>query len=157
MTDQTTKVTAGPQDAAPTEAELTRLARRKSIQTYINTYEDDPQQIFDAMVQFGVSAAEAADAMDYRMNFIDYMRANHATDGLGGLKVWPEQDIVNYIEWQARQPNVLRTGETIGQGWAARGITSPTTDRQLRLAAQREFDRAERRAAMNPNYKPEWK
>lgn len=151
--DETTVGTNRPQTPEETQA----LERRRAIQAYFNAYSSDPSQIFDAMEQFGVGVAELADCMDYRINIIDWMRYNNAPDGFGGLRVWPEADIVTYINWQGQQPNALRNGETVAQGWAARGITDPTTNKHLRVAAQREFDRVVRRQAANPAYVPPWK
>lgn len=151
-------VTVGGGGVVPlTEVELQRRARRRDIQAYFNAFESDPQQIFDAMEQFGVTAAELADCMDYRMDAIGWMRANGAWDGLGGLKVWPESDVIGYLDWQAKQINPFNPGETIGQRWETNGITDPHTHRTLRVAAHRELDRDARRKAINPSYVTPWK
>ena len=142
---------------ALTPEETQALERRRAIQAYFNAFESDPWQIFDAMQQFGVGAAELADCMDYRINIVDWMRYHNAPDGFGGLKVWPEADIAAYITWQGNQPNVMRAGELIATDWASRGITDPTTNKSLRVAAQREFDRDARRKVINPSYVAPWK
>ena len=106
--------------------------RRASIQNFFNVYETQPQIIFTAMTQFGVTAAELIEIMDYRINIVHYMRTNKVADGFGGLKVWDDLLIDKFLIWC--------------------GITTDIDKINLRVLAQDSLDLAARRKALYVSY-----
>ena len=96
-------------------ADAAWLARRTAIQAFFNANEADPPVVMAAMAQYGVSAQELSDCMDYRLNITRYLRGANCEDGFGGLKVWPDDVVCKFMDWQAAQPNPFGGG-TLGQG-----------------------------------------
>lgn len=52
--------------------------RLLAIRAFFDFYQLQPQVIFKAMQDYGVSVDDLEDALDYRVNIVHYMRANNA-------------------------------------------------------------------------------
>jgi len=129
------------QNAPLTAEETYLLERRKSIQAYVNAYEDYPAMIIDAMEQYGVGFAEINDAMKATMNMAHYLRAAGVPDGFGGLKVWSKAEVDNYLDFVKAHSPV--------HGWGFMGVTDP-------IEAQDVLDRMAARKAAMPSFQIPW-
>lgn len=60
-----------------------------------------------AMTARDISVTELAQALDYRIDAIAYLRDLGVPDGFQGLKVWSQAELDKYYAWQAKTPNAL--------------------------------------------------
>lgn len=102
--------------------------RSEAIRAFFNAYEGQPNVVFKAMADYGVSASELDTVMNYRINITHYMRANKVADGFAGLKVWDDLLIDKFLIWC--------------------GVTTDIDNVNLRVIAQDTLDIAARRKAL---------
>ena len=89
-----------------TEAEKLRLIRRKLVQAVFESAKGKDSLML-AMTQHNIVVTELAQAMDYKLDAIGYLRELGVPDGYMGLKVWPQAELDAYYAWQAKTPNAL--------------------------------------------------
>lgn len=66
-----------------------------------------------AMASHDISVTELAQAMDYKLDAIAYLRDLGVPDGFQGLKVWPQEALDKYYAWHDKTPNALNL--TVGR------------------------------------------
>lgn len=134
-------VIGGGVSASLTPEEQARQARRVSIQTFVNSHLDKPDEIITAMMTYGVDAAEITEAMKATVNMVHYLRRAGVYDGFGGLKVWPQEQVQRYLDYV--KANSAKTG------WGLPGVVDP-------VEAQDVLDRVARLQHAMPSYVPPW-
>jgi hypothetical protein len=122
-------------NAPLTPNEAARQKRRSDIQAYVNAYQAYPAMIIDAMQEYGVGFAEIKEAMNATINMTHYLRKAGVADGFGGLKVWPKEQVDNYLAFVKAHSPV--------SGWMFQGVLDP-------VEAQDVLDRMAARKAQNP-------
>lgn len=87
-------------------ADIAAAKRRANVQMAfeLNKTKDS---LMAAMAQYDISVTELAQAMDYKLDAIAYLRNLGVPDGFQGLKVWPQEALDKYYAWQAKTPNAL--------------------------------------------------
>lgn len=86
--------------------DIAAAKRRKVVQDVfaVNKTKD---ALMSAMVTHDISVTELAQAMDYKLDAIAYLRNLGIPDGFMGLKVWPQSELDKYWAWHAKTPNAL--------------------------------------------------
>lgn len=87
-------------------ADIAAAKRRANVQMVfeLNKTKDS---LMEAMAQYSISVTELAQALDYKLDAIAYLRDLGVPDGFMGLKVWPQDELDRYYAWQAKTPNAL--------------------------------------------------
>lgn len=101
-----TQTVTGPSALDQRPEDLAAANRRKLVQA---VFEQNltKNSLMEEMVRHNVSVTELAQAMDYKVDAIAYMRTMGIPDGFQGLKVWPQSELNKYYAWQAKTPNAL--------------------------------------------------
>lgn len=89
-----------------TDTEKLRIIRRKLVQAVFESAKGKDTLML-AMAQHNIVVTELAQAMDYKLDAIGYLRELGVPDGYMGLKVWPQAELDAYYAWQAKTPNAL--------------------------------------------------
>lgn len=86
--------------------DIAAAKRRANVQVAfeINLTKDS---LMAAMAQYDISVTELAQAMDYKLDAIAYLRDLGVPDGFMGLKVWPQSELDKYYAWHDKTPNAL--------------------------------------------------
>ena len=100
----TTVLCADP--IAPRPEDIAAAKRRKLVQDVFDTAKTK-DALMSAMTTHEIPVTELAQAMDYKMDAIAYLRNLGVPDGFMGLKVWPQSELDKYYAWQAKTPNAL--------------------------------------------------
>lgn len=100
----TTVVGADP--IQPRPEDLAAAKRRANVQAVFDTAKTK-DALMSAMTTHEISVTELAQALDYRLDAIAYLRELGVPDGFQGLKVWPQDELDKYYAWQAKTPNAL--------------------------------------------------
>lgn len=101
-----TTTVLGADPIAPRPADIAAAKRRANVQmTFeLNKTKDS---LMAAMAAHDISVTELAQALDYKLDAIAYLRDLGVPDGFMGLKVWPQADLDKYYEWHDKTPNAL--------------------------------------------------
>lgn len=88
------------------QEDLAAAKRRANVQM---TFElnQTKTSLMEAMAQYDISVTELAQALDYKLDAIAYLRDLGVPDGFQGLRVWPQADLDRYYEWHDKTPNAL--------------------------------------------------
>lgn len=86
--------------------DLAAAKRRRLVQDVfdVNKTKDS---LMSAMLTHDISVTELAQALDYKLDAIAYLRDTGVPDGFQGLKVWPQAELDKYWAWHAKTPNAL--------------------------------------------------
>ena len=96
----------GADPIAPRPEDIAAAKRRKLVQDVFDTA-NTKDALMSAMTTHEIPVTELAQAMDYKMDAIAYLRNLGVPDGFMGLKVWPQSELDKYYAWQAKTPNAL--------------------------------------------------
>jgi len=88
------------------QEDIKAAARRKLVQAVFETCKTKAT-LMSAMTTHEISVTELAQAMDYKLDAIAYLRELGVPDGFMGLKVWPQVEVDKYIAWHKATPNAL--------------------------------------------------
>jgi hypothetical protein len=94
-------------DPLPQRPEDIAAAKRRKLVQDVFAVNKTKDSLMEAMAQHSISVTELAQALDYTLDAIAYLRDLGVPDGFMGLKVWPQADLDKYYEWQAKTPNAL--------------------------------------------------
>lgn len=152
----TAQTVVGRGTAALSASNSAALQRRTAVQDMFNSNQGNPAAVMSAMTRLGISAAELATAMDYKLNTDDWLRQNGAADGFAGLKVFSTAEVNNFIAYQNTGSDVYQ----IGQNSDSNLHTSAANARDFALA-QQTMERDLRRMSLGIGYVPaylgDWK
>lgn len=120
--------------------DVAAATRRKLVQ---DVFENNLTKLtlMEGMQRYDISVTELAQAMDYKLDAIAYLRDLGVPDGFKGLKVWPQEELDKYYAWQAVTPNAL--GIVVG----------PPTLSVVQGIMDREFANNQ----LNPAHKIPWR
>lgn len=93
-----------PMDQRPED--IAAAKRRANVQAVFETNKTK-NSLMGEMLMYDISVTELAQALDYKLDAIAYLRDLGIPDGFQGLKVWPQSEIDKYYAWQAKTPNAL--------------------------------------------------
>jgi hypothetical protein len=93
-----------PMEQRPEDVEAAK--RRANVQQVFETNKSK-EDLMNAMVKHQISVTELAQAMDYKIDALAYLRDLGCPDGFMGLKVWPADEVARYYAWQKVTPNAL--------------------------------------------------
>ena len=96
----------GADPIAPRPEDIAAAKRRKLVQDVFDTAKTK-DALMALMPENQISVTELAQAMDYKLDAIAYLRELGVPDGFMGLKVWPQAELDAYYAWQAKTPNAL--------------------------------------------------
>ena len=96
----------GADPIAPRPEDIAAAKRRKFVQNVFDTAKTK-DALMSAMTTHEIPVTELAQAMDYKLDAIGYLRELGVPDGFMGLKVWPQAELDAYYAWQAKTPNAL--------------------------------------------------
>jgi len=100
-----TETTVG-QASEITEADKAAAQRRLLVQSVFETCKTK-EPLMAGMTEHNISVTELAQALDYKLDAIAYLRDIGVPDGFQGLKVWPQSELDKYYAWQAVTHNAL--------------------------------------------------
>ena len=84
--------------------------------------------LMEEMLKHDISVTELAQALDYKMDAIAYLRELGVPDGFQGLKVWPQSEIDKYYAWRDKTPNALNL---LGMGKPQMSVVQAVMDREF--------------------------
>ena len=84
--------------------------------------------LMEEMLKHDISVTELAQALDYKMDAIAYLRELGVPDGFQGLKVWPQAEIDKYYAWREKTPNALNL---LGMGKPQMSVVQAVMDREF--------------------------
>ena len=96
----------GADPIAPRPEDIKAATRRKLVQDVFEAAKTK-DALMHAMADHQIPVTELAQALDYKMDAIAYLRNLGVPDGFMGLKVWPQAELDAYYAWQAKTPNAL--------------------------------------------------
>ena len=124
------------------EADALWLKRRYAFQAFCNeNMNDSAKPMMEFMDAGNYSIEEATDSMSFRIGnsgITNFLRDKGAPDGWRGLKVYTEEQIRAYMDWQWAQPAFYGTGT-----WGG-GKPIDYTNVRSRHGAYEVLDRIER-------------
>lgn len=86
--------------------DIAAAKRRSNVQQVFETNKTK-DSLMREMLMHDISVTELAQALDYKLDAIAYLRELGVPDGFQGLKVWPKDELDKYYAWQAKTPNAL--------------------------------------------------
>ena len=86
--------------------DIAAAKRRSNVQQVFESNKTK-DSLMREMLMHDISVTELAQALDYKLDAIAYLRDLGIPDGFQGLKVWPQSEIDKYYAWQAKTPNAL--------------------------------------------------
>ena len=84
--------------------------------------------LMEEMRMHDISVTELAQALDYKIDAIAYLRELGIPDGFQGLKVWPQSEIDKYYAWRDKTPNALNL---LGMGKPQMSVVQAVMDREF--------------------------
>lgn len=88
------------------EEDIRAAKRRKFVQDIFEAHKTK-FDLMQGMSDNNIPVTELAQAMDYKIDVIAYMRTLGVPDGFMGLKVWPQSELDLYYAWHKKTPNAL--------------------------------------------------
>lgn len=86
--------------------DIAAAKRRANVQAVFETNKTK-DSLMREMLMHNISVTELAQALDYKVDAIAYLRELGVPDGFQGLRVWPQSELDKYYAWQAKTPNAL--------------------------------------------------
>jgi hypothetical protein len=96
----------GADPIAPRPEDIAAAKRRALVQQVFESNKAK-DALMAAMTENQISVTELAQAMDYKLDAVAYLRDLGCPDGFMGLKVWPQSELDKYWAWHAVTPNAL--------------------------------------------------
>lgn len=84
--------------------------------------------LMEAMAKYDISVTELAQALDYKLDAIAYLRELGVPDGFQGLKVWPQEALDKYYAWRDKTPNALNL---LNMGKPQMSVVQAVMDREF--------------------------
>lgn len=87
--------------------EDTAAAKRRANVQSVFEMNKTKASLMEEMLMHDISVTELAQALDYKLDAIAYLRDLGIPDGFQGLKVWPQSELDKYYAWREKTPNAL--------------------------------------------------
>ncbi len=120
------ETTVGNQMAARPE-DIAAAKRRWNVQQVFESNRTK-SSLMEEMLKHDISVTELAQALDYKLDAIAYLRELGVPDGFQGLKVWPQSEIDKYYAWRDKTPNALNL---VGMGKPQMSVVQAVMDREF--------------------------
>lgn len=96
----------GADPIAPRPEDIAAAKRLANVQQVFENNQTKAS-LMEAMKAHDICVTELAEAMEYKIDIIAYLRDMDIPDGFMGLKVWPREEVDKFYKWQAATPNAL--------------------------------------------------
>lgn len=94
-------------DPLPQRPEDIKAAQRRKLVQDVFEAAKTKDSLMHAMADHQIPVTELAQALDYKMDAIAYLRNLGVPDGFMGLRVWPQSELDKYYAWHKVTPNAL--------------------------------------------------